>query len=58
MSTIQRVTIEVGDMTIVFYPDWQQVHVIFKGGWPPESYSFNRFTEIIKKAKAEKLCAL
>lgn len=49
-TDLERVTVEIKNMTIVIFPRSQDVHVLFRGGFPSVQCSLDEF---IRQTKAE-----
>jgi hypothetical protein len=51
---IHRVTIEVGDMTIIIYPESGEVDILYRGGFPSSRMSLKQFTELVRKEREKR----
>lgn len=52
LTDIERVTIEIKNMTIAIFPHSQEVQVLFRGGFPPITCTLDEFIKQTKEARA------
>lgn len=53
-TDIEHVSVRVKNMTIIFYPVWQTVHVLFDGGFPPVQMTMAQFRDEIRAIRKQR----